>query len=95
MSNSYSNSRDDDDNQPDTLVTVIYDMFKHVQCKLFLFTFIIFVFLSSDTFTTRVLSKFDGAVVGKYPSSWGVILQGIFLVIAIIIIDIFTRQGII
>ncbi len=50
--------------------------------KVLISLFFIFVVVVSDAFTNSVLSGFgDSAVRCRSPTSWGVVLQGIFLVI--------------
>ena len=72
---------------PDDLTAVVLDAVSRVQFKLFGLMFLVFLFLSSDTFINRVLTGFSGAVDYKSPTSWGVCIQGLFLVTAMIIID--------
>lgn len=80
---------------PDDLCAVILDIISHVQFKFLGMMLMIFLFINSDVFINRALSKFKGAVDFKCPTSWGVILQGLFLVIIMIGIDAFIRQKII
>ncbi len=68
-------------------VEIASDALSGVQYKLFFLMFAIFMFLSSDTFINRLLSRIDGAVDYKTPTSYGTGLQGIFLIIACISID--------
>lgn len=82
-------------NKPTSLVAVIMDIASHTQFKLFGMMLIIFLFISSDVFVNRALGAFSGAVDFKCPTSYGVILQGIFLVIAMIIMDVAIAQKII
>jgi hypothetical protein len=50
--------------------------------KILLSLFMIFVVVVSDFFTGNVIAGFgDSAVKGRYPTSWGVVLQGIFMVL--------------
>jgi hypothetical protein len=52
-----------------------------VSSKILIFLFLIFLFVTSDIFTYNVISKFDGACVGRTVTTFGTILQGISLVI--------------
>jgi len=81
--------------KPTGLMAVVLDIISHTQFKLFGMMLIIFLFISSDVFVNRALSAFSGAVDFKHPTSYGVILQGIFLVIAVIIMDVAIAQNII
>ena len=82
-------------NRPDSLTTVIVDVLSNAQYKLFALMFVMFLFISSDSFINRILSTFSGTVDYKTVTSWGAILQGLFLVLACVIVDILIRQKII
>jgi hypothetical protein len=43
--------------------------------------FIVFLFVTSDVFLHSVVGNFDGAVDGRSATSWGTVVQGIFLVL--------------
>lgn len=79
---------------PDDLISVTVDMLSNIQFKLIGFIFIIFIFLSSDVFINRILSRINGAVYYKSSTSYGVILQGLVLVVLVILIDILITQKI-
>lgn len=81
--------------EPDDFTSVFTDMIGSIQFKLFGLMFATFIFLCSDMFIGRVLSQFSHAVDGKTPTSWGVVLQGLFLVFACIGLDACIRQGIV
>jgi hypothetical protein len=50
--------------------------------KLILALFLIFVLVVSDVFTVSILASFgEKAVHGRNATSWGTVLQGIFVVI--------------
>lgn len=54
--------------------------------KLFMILFMIFMFVVSDCFTDSVIASFgNSAVHGRDLTTWGVSLQGIFLVLFYII----------
>ena len=80
---------------PDDFASVFADIFSGIQFKLFGLIFIIFIFISSDVFIGRMLSNFSGATDGKKTTSWGTIIQGMFLVMALIVIDVLVKQKII
>lgn len=81
--------------KPTGLMTVVLDIISHTQFKLFGMMLIIFLFVSSDVFVNSALSSFSGATNFKCATSYGVILQGIFLVIAMISVDVAIAQKII
>lgn len=80
---------------PDGFSEVIIDAVSHVQFKLISMLFIVFILINSDTFISRVLGGFSGAVDHRYPTTWGVCIQGLMLASAMILIDILVRQKII
>jgi hypothetical protein len=80
---------------PDDLASVVLDAISCIQFKLFGLMLVVFIILSSDVFINRVLSKFNGAVDYKCPTSYGTWLQGLFLVIACVIIDVAIKQNVI
>lgn len=82
-------------NAPDDFASIILDIATHVQYKFLVLMLVVFIILSSDVFINRVLSKFSGAIDHKSPTNWGTFLQGLFLVISMIIIDVFIRQKIV
>lgn len=77
------------------LAALIADGLYSIQYKLLIFTLLIFVLVSSDIFINRVLSKFNDAVDYKTPTSWGVTIQGLFLVLSMIILDALVKNSII
>lgn len=54
--------------------------------KLIIALFIIFIIVVSDVFTNSVITCFgEKTMCGRNPTSWGIVLQGIFLVIFYVI----------
>lgn len=63
--------------------------------KLLVALFIIFITVVSSAFTNSVLSGFgEKAVKGRSPTSWGVVLQGVFVVLFYILAVYLTEHGI-
>jgi hypothetical protein len=81
--------------KPDDLVHSLVDIALNIEFKFHLLMLAVFIILSSDVFIGRILARFSGAVDTNFPTSWGVVLQGMFLVIACIIIDVAIRHKII
>ena len=79
----------------DTLWTMIFGIGSKINFKLLISIFVIFLTITSDVFTDRILSQFMGAVEFKTSTSWGTVIQGLFLVIGYIIMDLFISQGLI
>lgn len=64
--------------------------------KLFIALFIIFMIVVSDCFTDGIIANFgDSAVHGRDLTTWGVSLQGIFLVIFYILTIYLSENNII
>lgn len=63
--------------------------------KLIVILFIAFIVVVSDVFTNSVISGFgEKAVRGRTPTPWGVVLQGVFLVIFYILAIYLTENQI-
>ncbi len=84
----------DGDEDSHSFVSVISDMFGAIQYKLFMFIFIIFLLISSDTFIGRILSNVNGAVDYRSPTSYGTFLQGLLLVLSCVVLQLLIDQKI-
>jgi hypothetical protein len=63
--------------------------------KIIVALFLLFVVVVSDAFTNTVISAFgQKAVRGRSPTAWGVVLQGIFLVIGYVLLLYLIDRGI-
>ena len=63
--------------------------------KLLVALFVMFIVVVSDVFTNSIIAGFgEKAVRGRTPTSWGVVLQGIFLVIFYILAVYLTEHHI-
>lgn len=80
---------------PDDMFTVCLHIIDGIQFKFLIIFFLAFLGVSSDVFINRVLSNFDNAVDMKYPTNYGTVIQGIFLVIIIVITNGLIAQKII
>jgi|TARA_R110002153_G_scaffold273997_3_gene446451 hypothetical protein len=78
---------------PDEFMAILVDSLSGIQYKLIAFIFIFFIILSSSTFIDRVLTNFSGAVDGHDVKNWGIILQGLFLVMSTIAIDALIKNN--
>jgi len=78
-----------------SLLKILEDAGNGIQYKLFAFIILLFLFINSDIFISRVLSRFDGAVVASTPSSFGTFIQAIILVVMAAIVDMFIKNKII
>lgn len=82
-------------NSDGSLWSVLLSAMGSINAKNAIFIFLIFAILNSDLFFTTVLERMDGATELKQTTTYGVCIQGIFMALAYIIIDILVRQEII
>jgi hypothetical protein len=75
-------------------ITLIVDAFSNIRFKLLIMIYIMFVFLSSDVFVDRVLSNFEGAVDIRSATNYGIMIQGMFLVLGYVVLEILIDQSI-
>lgn len=81
--------------KPDNFTMLLVDGLSGIPYKQMMFLFVIYLILSSDVFINRVLAQFKGAVDFKQPSNYGIMIQGILLIIMFGIVDICAKQKII
>lgn len=66
-----------------------------VDYKLLFMLFIIFMVVVSDAFTGSIISGFgENAVKCRTPTTWGIVLQGIFLVVGYSSAVYLTKKGV-
>lgn len=58
-----------------------------VRYRAYFVLFIVFIFITSDVFVNIVLKKMSGAESGGAATPYGVILQGLGIVLAMMVID--------
>ena len=83
----------EDIKKPDDLASTILVIFSISNIKLVTFLFIIFLFVSSDIFIEKFLSRFNNTTIGREPTVKGTIVQGIVLVLLFIFVDIILKMG--
>lgn len=76
-------------------ITILLEAVAGVQYKLIALMFVMFIFLSSDVFTLRVLSKFSNATNGRDVTSWGTVVTGTLLVLGVICMDMLINLEVI
>jgi hypothetical protein len=79
----------------DDLLSMFVDIASEIQYKLLLMVFLLFIVLNTDVFINRVLGKLSNTIDGHRVTSWGVILQGTFLVLGMIAMDALVKNNII
>lgn len=73
---------------PSDVAPVFVSMLSKVPYKLLSFLFIIYIFLSSDVFINRILSKMEGCVgYGNSATTKGTLITGVLLVMFVAIIQ--------
>ena len=77
----------------DNFISMGVEGLKGFKWKPYFLLFMVFLILTCDVFNDSCLSKFSGAVDGNDPTTYGTILQGIFLVLFFIVIDYLCRFG--
>lgn len=83
---------------PNDFGGIVSDLASRVQFKFLFFMLMTFIFISSDTFMYGILDKFKNTtqtISTKSVTTWGTVLQGMFLVFAMIIIDLLIRTDVI
>lgn len=82
-------------NRPDDFSVMLKDMVCSFNYKLIFMLFFFFLLVNSDVFMTRILEKFDNAYDYKSPTNYGVVLQGIFLILMYMVADVLIKQDVI
>lgn len=82
---------DDDDDEPDDSKWYSYINFSYFKSLIALL--IIFIAISSDVFIDKVLGRISGASEHRSPTSKGVGVQAMFLIISMVIIDMIIHLG--
>jgi len=97
-----SDSEDDGDNmtnkkinRPDDIGTCILDTIKKINYTRVGCVFILFMMVTSTTFIETILSKRKSCVSGCYPTLKGTAVQGIFLTLGFVAIDIMISSNLI
>ena len=76
------------------LVTMLLDIIGSMRIKLWGLIFILFILVNSSPFVNRILSNVNGATIGKSPTNYGIMLQGLALIIAGMLLDAASSQNI-
>lgn len=71
------------DDVPETVIGFL----TMVHFKQLIFIFLIFLFVSSDVFINKVLNNISGAVLHQYPTTKGVFIQALIMVVLVILLD--------
>jgi uncharacterized protein YqhQ len=79
---------DFDQKKPDELLDVLATPFTIINIKSCFLLFFIFLFVSSNIFINQILYKFNNTVIDGQISTKGIIIQGIFLVMLYVLVQI-------
>lgn len=87
---------DNNSRRPDSFIDMFADFFSGVNYKIIFFLFIIFMFINSDIFIEKVLSRFDGAVEGRSTiTNKGTFVSSIVLILFYMTFDMLIRNRIV
>ncbi len=78
-----------------TMISNLVDALANTNLKLLLFIFVLFIFVNTDLFVDKLLSRIDGAVDHRAATSKGVVIQGVFIVLMFVMADTLIQAGII
>lgn len=82
--------------RPDSFISIIADLFTNVNYKLIIVLFLTYVFLMSDLFLDKVLSKVDDAVTNRvHLTPKGTFINGIILILMYMTADMLIRNKIV
>lgn len=82
--------------KPDNFISIIADFFTNVNYKLLIVLFLTYVFLMSDMFLDKVLSRVDGSVTNRvHLTPKGTLINGIILIIIYMTADMLIRHKIV
>ena len=90
---------EDDDGEltngrPDDLASAFVGFFTSINYKLIMFIFIIFIFVTSDVFIDKVVSRVDGTVENmRETTNKGAFIQGLCLLLLYMIADLVIQLG--
>lgn len=79
----------------DDFSNMLADAGINIQYKMFMLMFLSFIGISTDVFIKRILTRFSGAVEGNTPTTWGTLLQGIFLLLVCLLFDLLIKMEVI
>lgn len=74
--------------EPDDLSSMCYSMFDRIPAKYILMTFILFFIVNTSTFIDNVVGLFNEAVDGRHPTEKGLLIQGLFICVALVIFSL-------
>jgi hypothetical protein len=86
----------DSGKRPDSFISILADFFTNVNYKLIIILFLAYVFLMSDLFLDKVLSKIDGAVSNRvHLTPKGTFINGVLLILLYMSADMLIRNKIV
>lgn len=85
---------DDEVTTKDDLIEATSDALYSLNFKHIIFMALIFLFIVSDVFIDRVLSRIDGATINKEATTKGTFIQMFILVLMYILFDLLIKWGV-
>lgn len=76
-------------------VNMLGDSIGGMGFKMMAILLLLFILVNSDVFVMRILAKVNGAVDLNAATNYGTIIQGIFLVMAYIVLDTLVKNNVI
>lgn len=77
--------------QPDSMIDMSISCIAKMEIFMAIILFVMAIYINSDIFIDRFLGKFSGTVYANAVTSWGTIVQAIFLVVFFIIADLLLK----
>lgn len=88
----WDNDTYEDIDNRDDFPSMFMQLFGHINFKLAAFIFLMGLFIFSDVFVKNILAGFPDAVnLMNFPTTYGTIIQLLFLVIAYLILDLLVQ----
>jgi len=69
-----------EDEKKQSLFNMVGHTLGNINFKMLILLFLTFLFINSDIFINRILSRINGAVSGKVTTSWGVVIQALIFI---------------
>jgi len=82
-------------NSPDDLWSLTMHIGNMIPFKLMIFIFLSNIMLQTNSFIESILSKFSGAVDGRFPTEKGILIQTLILVLLFAIVSILIEAGLV
>ncbi|MCK9607495.1 MAG: hypothetical protein M0R33_13730 [Methylomonas sp.] len=82
------------DKHGDSLIAILGDAVSSMRIKLVVILFIIVIFVFSDVFERKVISRINGALDGYFVTNYGLMIQAFIVVLLFSVAEFLTNQDI-